>query len=403
MRGACLVAVLPLALICAAGAAWGGLNVPPPADSMDPQWLPDGHHLVLRGSYLPIPSSDPQALYVAADDGSGFGPAAGAEIPARPDVARSPDGARVAFVTDGEVWTSALDGGAPQQVTQGADASADTQPPAWSPDGGKIAFYCCGDRIATIEVIDVDGANLHRVHRGGSVAWVSPTELAVGLDGYATTIYRVGVDGRNARPIVTGYNGGRFDVSPDGTQIAFASPMGWAYDSGLAVYVADTSGLDERVRLVSPTVCSVESTLFSEPHGRCISGTNGDDVLVGSRIGDLIVAGPGDDVIRAGGGQNIVQAQWGDDTISAGPKIDFIDAGAGNDLIRSGGGNDRVNPGPGRDVVHAGAGNDIVVANDGERDIIDCGRGEDRVLADRVDVLTSCEHVTYAPPDPDQK
>lgn len=401
MRGACLVAVLPLALICAAGAARGGLAIPPPAQSMDPQWLADGHHVVFRASYKPDPSPESLDLYVAADNGSGFGAATAADAPA--DVARSPDGTRVAFVTDGEVWTSALDGGAPQEITVGAVAVDDLQPPVWSPDGSKIAFACCGYGNGAIEVVDVDGTKLHRVHGGGSVGWISPTTLAVGLEGYATTIYRVGVDGRNARPIVTGYNGGRLDVSPDGSQIAFASPIGWAYDSGDAVYVADTGGLDQRVRVVSPTVCSVESTLFSEPHGRCIDGTSGADVLVGSRIGDLIVAGPGDDVIRAADGQNIVQAQWGDDTISAGPKIDFIDAGGGDDLIRSGGGNDRVNPGPGRDVLYAGTGNDIVVANDGERDVIDCGLGEDHVLADRVDVLRSCEHVTYKPPDPDQK
>jgi hypothetical protein len=46
---------------------------------------------------------------------------------------------------------------------------------------------------------------------------------------------------------------------------------------------------------------------------------------------------------------------------------------------------DYINLGPGRDRVFAGAGPHAVVANDGQRDLIDCGSGDDRA---RVDVWT---------------
>jgi hypothetical protein len=35
------------------------------------------------------------------------------------------------------------------------------------------------------------------------------------------------------------------------------------------------------------------------------------------------------------------------------------------------------------------------VADDGQRDVIDCGPGDDRVSADRVDVTRHCEHVAH--------
>ena len=43
--------------------------------------------------------------------------------------------------------------------------------------------------------------------------------------------------------------------------------------------------------------------------------------------------------------------------------------------------------GPGRDVVVGGSGPDDIVVRDGERDTVSCGRGGDRVRADRVDRL----------------
>ena len=80
----------------------------------------------------------------------------------------------------------------------------------------------------------------------------------------------------------------------------------------------------------------------------------------------------------------------------------LIHAGAGYDTIRSGGGSDTINPGPGRDQVFAGKGDDHIVANDDERDVIDCGPGYDTAVADRIDVLQNCEHVVYASPSPEQ-
>lgn len=395
-----------LAALVLAAAAPAGMIVPPPAESLYPHWLADGMHVVFRGAYSATGFVPTAASYVASDDATDFRPATAADAPARPDIARSPDGTRAAFVEDGDLWTSALDGSARKQLTHDVDPGGGQQPIAWAPDGKHIAFGCCGyagsaDRLY-VDVVDVDGKHLHRVHYGDNVAWISATSLAVGFEGYSTTIYRVGVDGTHATALVTGYySPGGFDVSPDGTQIAFTAEVGSYYDTGPAVYVARTSGVDADVRRVSPDVCSVKSTLFIL-RGRCIDGTNGADRLIGSAFGDVVVAGPGNDVIRAGGGNNVIQAQWGDDSIASGAKADYVFAGGGNDVVRSGGGSDTINPGPGRDLVFAGTGSDHIIANDGERDVIDCGPGDDSVRGDSLDILRSCEHVRRVPPDPEQ-
>jgi hypothetical protein len=98
-----------------------------------------------------------------------------------------------------------------------------------------------------------------------------------------------------------------------------------------------------------------------------IRGTHEADRLRGTPGRDRICGAPGNDMIHALGGD------------------DVIDGGAGADVIF---------PGPGRDVVRGGPGNDTIHAADGERDVISCGPGRDRVVADRIDLVgRDCERV----------
>jgi hypothetical protein len=59
--------------------------------------------------------------------------------------------------------------------------------------------------------------------------------------------------------------------------------------------------------------------------------------------------------------------------------------------VRTGGGADDVVGGSGADVIATGRGRDFVNALDGERDVVNCGLGRDRVRADPVDRVTNCE------------
>jgi Tol biopolymer transport system component len=105
------------------------------------------------------------------------------------------------------------------------------------------------------------------------------------------------------------------------------------------------------------------------PKGRRIVGTKGSDYLAGS------------------GGSDRIYGLAGNDTLLGGNGNDYLDGGAGNDVIDGG---------KGIDHIYGGPGSDTILAGDGTKDYIDCGTGNDRVVADPIDVLTSCESVSFA-------
>ena len=94
----------------------------------------------------------------------------------------------------------------------------------------------------------------------------------------------------------------------------------------------------------------------------------------------------------------------GADMLRGGPGADAIDGGSGNDLIEGGDGRDRIDAGRGRDVLAGGNGNDILKAMDDDHavDTVECGAGEDYVMAQRSDDIDDdCEKVRWFDPDTD--
>ncbi len=104
--------------------------------------------------------------------------------------------------------------------------------------------------------------------------------------------------------------------------------------------------------------------------GKRIVGTNGNDYLAGSGHDDTIIGLRGNDTILGGAGD------------------DRLYGGNGNDVITGGSGADRIDAGPGSDTVNAA---------DGERDVINCGSGDDHATVDKVDIVHNCELVTVIP------
>jgi len=127
---------------------------------------------------------------------------------------------------------------------------------------------------------------------------------------------------------------------------------------------------------------------------RASFGGDGDDVLVGTDMGELMNGGAGDDRIASGAGADQVNGGTGDDFVIAGPGADIVAAGSGNDTVAAGYGDDRIWGMDGDDALlgeagddfiagqigddrlMGGAGIDVLFGNDGD-DILNGGRGSD--------------------------
>ena len=100
---------------------------------------------------------------------------------------------------------------------------------------------------------------------------------------------------------------------------------------------------------------------------KVLKGTNGDDKLIGSKNGDKLIGKGGNDILRSGKGGDLVIGGKGEDFIKGGQAFDEIRAGKGDDEIH---------------------------VRDGTPDQIDCGAGEDTVLADEIEEgVFDCENV----------
>ena len=140
-----------------------------------------------------------------------------------------------------------------------------------------------------------------------------------------------------------------------------------------------------------------------------LKGTNGDDILIGKGANDILLAlrghdtlvgGPGKDVVMGGrlfvplGGNKNLLGGSGNDAVLGGLGSDDLVGGGGNDYLVDGGFEDAVT-----DILSAGTGNDMLdVAQPNKTgakgDVVSCGSGFDRVLADRKDVVApDCERV----------
>ena len=102
----------------------------------------------------------------------------------------------------------------------------------------------------------------------------------------------------------------------------------------------------------------------------------------GTRGADVIACTPGNDRIQGFAGADVIRAGRGNDRIAAGAGDDRVDAGPGNDVVLGGAGRDRLN---------GGTGHDRLAARGRRRDLVICGTGRDRAVADRIDIVRGCE------------
>jgi Ca2+-binding RTX toxin-like protein len=136
-----------------------------------------------------------------------------------------------------------------------------------------------------------------------------------------------------------------------------------------------------------PTCEGRAATIVLTPEQTSTSGTEGDDVIVGSSKDDTISAGGGNDVVCALGGHDVVHGEDGNDVLHGGSGWDDVTGDDGDDRVFGEGGLDELAGGRGDDLVDGGDDNDRILAlgtfdamavgeQDGD-DVYRGGRGED--------------------------
>lgn len=149
-------------------------------------------------------------------------------LPRQPQV--SPDGEKIAFVWQEDIWLASSQGGDARRIT--SHTAADSNP-HFSPDGTEIAFISSRSGGSQIHVVAVDrgtpGQITHDSNRKslfGYTADGSSLVIAQGTDrswsrGDANRLYTLAMDGQSPKKMVFDAGFASANLSPDGTKVLF--------------------------------------------------------------------------------------------------------------------------------------------------------------------------------------
>jgi len=188
--------------------------VPSDAINFAPRFSPDGHQIAF--SMMLGANSD---IYVVGANG-GAPRRLTTSLGVDTDPSFSPDGTKIVFESDRggsqQLYVMNADGTGQRRITFGGGWYAS---PAWSPDGQWIAFTRRGQDGRRIGLVGADGGGEKTLTSGPAdegPSWAaSGRELIFqrSLGTGRTTIYRVAIDGREPRELVTPQGGSDPDWS----------------------------------------------------------------------------------------------------------------------------------------------------------------------------------------------
>jgi Tol biopolymer transport system component len=319
-------------------------------------WSPDGRRIAFEAQ---------QEIYIVNANGRGLRRVTRNRVQdALPSW--SPDGSKILFTSRRSAYVMNPDGTARRPLVR---SPLCVWAPKWSPDGRKIAFVdLCGGYA--LYVMDSDGTRVRPVGAGDNPDW-SPdgTQLAVDTGLRPLSIEVLNADGSARRTLTTGAEPA---WSPDGQKIVFTREevgLCTPADRVTRLMSINVDGTDE-VEVTQRTSNSSCEFRDSNPdwQPRCTRyGTRRSNLLVGTKGRDLLCPLAGGDNVRA------------------------LD---GNDVVLGGDGKDAIYGGPGSDWLFGSSGDDLILARDGEQDIVNGGPGRDRARIDRgLDTVSNIENV----------
>ncbi len=116
-----------------------------------------------------------------------------------------------------------------------------------------------------------------------------------------------------------------------------------------------------------------------------VTGTVGDDILVGNALPDNAHLLAGDDVFSGLGNDDTINGDAGNDTLNGNGGDDILAGGDGADLLEGSSGDDVLHGGDDADTLDGGAGSDPDLAGGNGHDLISGGGGNDTLSGDAGD------------------
>jgi CubicO group peptidase (beta-lactamase class C family) len=136
--------------------------------------------------------------------------------------------------------------------------------------------------------------------------------------------------------------------------------------------------LNNALNLENPSAITNEAYGLTEPKSlpHSISGTIGDDTLLGRSQADQIFGKEGNDYLNGYAGNDNLFGGEGSDHLFGGSGDDLLDGGNGEDRLYGGSGKDRLLGGDGSDRLDGGSDRDILTGGQGDDILIDRDGGD---------------------------